>query len=302
MPSKNDPSAPPPRRDAGSGTPQPVNPSAPPPLALMTESFPGRPVYDTAVSHALLRQVAAGTCPETLRLYVPDEVALFSVLDRRNPGFAPAISAADARGCPSLLRLAGGSAALFHRQCLAFAWAIPEARSAEGIRSRFEAITALMRRALERVGVDARIGAVPGEYCPGDYSINAGGRIKLLGVGQRVIRGAAHVGGVLVVRDADRVREVLAPVYHELGLSFDAATVGSVEDCVPGVSLEEVGRAIRAEFAAVRGLVESGVGAATRDLAAELEVTHSVNAPGTGTERAGLPRPGIVDGAGPGSR
>jgi lipoate-protein ligase A len=235
-------------------------------------------VYDTAVSHALLRQVAAGACPETLRLYVPDEVALFSILDRRNPGFAGATSAAQARGCPSLLRLAGGSAALFHRHCLAFAWAIPDTRSAEGITARFEAITAIMQRALERVGVDARIGAVAGEYCPGDYSINGGGRIKLLGVGQRVIRGAAHVGGVLVVRDAARVREVLSPVYHALGQTFDPATVGAVEDCVPGVSLEEVARAIRAEFAALRGLVESEVGAATRDLAAELEVTHSVRA------------------------
>ena len=38
---------------------------------------------------------------------------------------------------------------------------------------------------------------------------NRGAR-KLMGVGQRVIRGAAHVGGVLVVRDSGRVRRALA--------------------------------------------------------------------------------------------
>ena len=273
MPSKNDP---PPRREANAHAKQPASPGS---LALVTESFPGRPAYDTAINHALLRQVAGGARPETLRLYSPDEVVLFSVLDRRNPGFAPAIAAAQARGCPSLLRLAGGSAALFHRQCLAFAWAIPEIRSADGIRARFEAITAIMQRALERVGVDARVGAVAGEYCPGEYSINAGGRIKLLGVGQRVIRGAAHVGGVLVVRDAARVRELLTPVYRELGQPFDPETAGAVEDCAPGISLEEMRQAVRAEFAAVRALFESGVEAETRSLAQELETSHSIGSP-----------------------
>ena len=189
MPSKNDP---PPSR----------------PLALVDASFPGQPAYDTAVNHALLRQVAAGQRPETLRLYSPDEGVLFSVLDRRNPGFVRAIAAARARGCPSLLRLAGGSAALFHPQCLAFAWAIPETRSADGIRARFQAVTALMQRALERVGVDARIGAVADEYCPGEFSINAEGRIKLLGIGQRVIRGAAPRGG----RGLEAAHEVAARV------------------------------------------------------------------------------------------
>ena len=37
---------------------------------------------DTAVSGALLRRVAEGRAPETLRLHATDEILAFSVLDR----------------------------------------------------------------------------------------------------------------------------------------------------------------------------------------------------------------------------
>ena len=90
--------------------------------------------------------------------------------------------------------------------------------------------------ALARLGVDARVGEVPGEYCPGAFSVNARGRTKLAGVGQRLISGAAHLGGVVVVRDSAGVRDVLIPVYEALGLEWDPETTGSVEDEVPGVT------------------------------------------------------------------
>ena len=249
-----------------------VNPA---PLVVVRETFPGRPLHDTAVSHALLRRVAQGEAPETLRLYVPDEVVLFSLLDARNPGFARAQAAAEKLGCPSLLRLAGGHAALFHRQCLAFAWAVPDPRAADGIAARFAGLAGIFQRALASLGVDARPGQVAGEYCPGEYSVNAGGRIKLMGVGQRIIRGAAHVGGVVVVGDSARLRELLVPVYASLKLDFDPGTAGSVEDAVPGIEIEDVRRALLAEFAALRPLESGSLEPSTLALAAELESWHA---------------------------
>ena len=59
-----------------------------------------------------------------------------------------------------------------------------------------------MERALQRLGVDARVGEVPREYCPGDYCVNARGQTKLAGIGQRLIKGAWHIGGVIVVDEA----------------------------------------------------------------------------------------------------
>jgi len=207
------------------------------PVTLVTERFPGRPVYDTAVTHALVRRVAEGALPETLRLYVPDDVVLFSLLDARRPGFAAARAAAARAGSGAVLRLAGGHAALFHERCLAFSWATPDTREPDAIRRRFETVSSWLCDGLRRLGVDARIGAVEGEYCPGEYSVSAGGRTKLMGVGQRVIRGAAHVGGVIVVGDSERVRDVLGPVYEAIGLRWEPRTAGAVEDEAAGVDV-----------------------------------------------------------------
>ncbi|MBW2384273.1 MAG: lipoate--protein ligase family protein [Deltaproteobacteria bacterium] len=180
--------------------------------------------------------MAEGAWPESLRLYVPDDIVVFSLLDARRPGFASALETARAHGCGAVLRLAGGHAALFHRGCLAFSWAIPDERPRDGIRARFEQLSAWVAAALTRIGVDARVGEVAGEYCPGQYSVNAGGSIKLMGVGQRVIRGAAHVGGVIVAEDANRVREVLGPVYRALELEWDPASAGAVADVATGAT------------------------------------------------------------------
>ena len=96
--------------------------------------------------------------------------------------------------------------------------------------------------------MDARVGAVAGEYCPGEYSVNARGARKLMGVGQRVIRGAAHVGGVIVVRDAARVRSVLEPVYAAMGVAWDPGTAGAVEDEVGAAARDDVAGALLAEL------------------------------------------------------
>jgi lipoate-protein ligase A len=217
---------------------------------LLDEQFPGRAVYDTAVTHALLRRVAEGALPESMRLYVPDDVVVFSLLDARRKGFPAALEAARAHGCGAVLRLGGGHAALFHRRCLAFSWAIPDERARDGIRTRFEQLSSWVAGALSRLGVDARVGEVAGEYCPGEYSVNADGRIKLMGVGQRVIRGAAHVGGVIVAQDSERLREVLGPVYHALELEWNPATAGAVADVAAGATPEAIREALIAELRA----------------------------------------------------
>ena len=157
-------------------------------IALYTESFPERAAYDTAVSRALLHAAARGDAGESLRLHLPPDVVAFSVLDRARPGFREAVAAARAGGWDAILRLAGGRAAVFHRETIAFAWCIPDPEPRGSIARRFDWIAAAVARALQSLGVDARVGAVPGEYCPGDHSVNARGARKLMGVGQRLVR------------------------------------------------------------------------------------------------------------------
>jgi hypothetical protein len=69
-----------------------------------------------------------------------------------------------------------------------------------------------------------------------------------MGVGQRVIRGAAHVGGVIVVRDSRRVRAALEPVYAAMGVDWDPETTGSVEDELGVATREAVAATVLAEL------------------------------------------------------
>lgn len=226
---------------------------------LIDQGFPGRPALDTAFSRALLDSVAAGDAPETFRLYRPDDVVAFSGIDRAHPGFATAVGAARAAGFAAALRLAGGRAAVFHRETLAFAWTIPASEARDGIAARFDEIAALVAAALRRLGVDARVGEVPGEYCPGDHSVNARGARKLMGVGQRVIRGAAHVGGVVVVGGAARVRAALEPVYAAMDFAWRPETTGSVADEIGATSLDAVASALGDELRTRHDVATGGV-------------------------------------------
>jgi lipoate-protein ligase A len=79
--------------------------------------------------------------------------------------------------------------------------------------------------------------------------VNARGERKLMGVGQRIVKGAAHVGGVLVLGASDRIRDVLVPVYERMGFAWDPASVGSLEDEIGAVSRAAAIDALLAAFA-----------------------------------------------------
>ena len=198
------------------------------PLRVLSDSFPEDPALDTAVSDATMQRVAAGELPETLRLARPGRVVAFAKRDKLSSGYAEGVDAARALGFGSVLRLAGGRAAVFHEGTLELAHAVPSSDPRGEIHARFEATAELVTRALRRLGVDARVGEVAGEYCPGRWSVNADGKRKLAGSGQRVIHGGAHVGTVLVAEGADSIRAVLeayATRYELVSASLDPATL-----------------------------------------------------------------------------
>jgi lipoate-protein ligase A len=243
-------------------------------LRVLSDCFPEDAAFDAAVSRATMRLVAAGELPETLRLARPAAVVAFAKRDVLAPGFPEAVAAARGAGFGSVVRLAGGRAAVFHPGTLEIAHAVPDPDPRRSIHTRFEATAELIAQALRGLGVDARVGEVPGEYCPGRWSVNAGGRRKLAGIGQRVISGGAHVGTVLVVDDADAVRRVLEPVYAALELDWDPATVGAVAEETPGASWEVVRDALLARYAERFRLVQDSLDPATLDLARTLAAEH----------------------------
>jgi octanoyl-[GcvH]:protein N-octanoyltransferase len=195
----------------------------------------------------------------------------FGRQDVNSPGYPDAAAAARAGGFEAVQRLAGGSAAVFHENTIAFAWAGRARDTWSGTHERFRAIAGIVERALMRLGLDARIGEIPREYCPGEYSINARGQTKLVGIGQRLIKGAWHIGGVIVVAEAGRVRDILIPVYEALHLDWDPATAGAVADEVPGITWEDVAQALLDELP---GHQPADLDPVTLVLAQQLEPEH----------------------------
>jgi len=244
------------------------------PIRLIRASIPEPATLDTAVSHAILRHVSDGAERETLRLHRPGDIVAFGPKDRLEPGYERAIIAARDLGFGAVQRLAGGRAAVFHRDTIAFSWATPDPTPRTGITQRFVELAELMAAAFGDLGIDARVGEVPGEYCPGEHSVNARGRTKLMGVGQRILLRAAHVGGVVVVGGSGRVRDVLIPVYQALGLQWHPSTAGSLEDEVAGLTWAQAERAIVERFAERFDLEEAEVSPGVMDLARELEPRH----------------------------
>jgi lipoate-protein ligase A len=243
-------------------------------LRLIVDSQQVDPALDAAISRALMLRAAAGELPATLRISRPGPSVAFGKRDVVSPGYGAAVEAARSAGFEAIERLAGGRAAVFHEDTIHFGHSLHDADPRAGVTARFEQTAALIARALRSLGVDASVGEVEGEYCPGEHSVNARGARKVMGVGQRVVRAGAHVGGVVVVDGADRIREVLVPVYAALGLDWRPDTTGSVAAERAGAGWDEVRRAIEVEYAALYELSPATLDGETLALAERIAPEH----------------------------
>lgn len=181
----------------------------------------------------------------------PRPSAAFSRRDVHLPGFASAVSAVRARGFEPFIRPVGGRLAVYHEGALVLDLVGRSSDPRPGTTTRFQLASEAIARGLRRLGVDARVGEIPGEYCPGRWSINGHGRSKLVGTGQRLTRSAYLFTAVIVVGDAEPLREAMADAYRCLELPLDPRTVGSVSEYVPGVRLDEVVDAVGGALAEI---------------------------------------------------
>jgi lipoate-protein ligase A len=199
----------------------------------------------TEPAAAVLAAVARGERPSTLRLYVPPPAVSFGRLDAISPGFGAAQDAARRHGFAPVVRAPGGHAAAYHEGCLIVEEIVREPDAMPGVQDRFRDRGEMLAGALRTLGVDARVGEVPREYCAGRYSVNARGAVKLAGTAQRVVRGGWLFGAVIAVTGAGVLRDVLSDVYAALAIDMDPATVGAVAGEAPGVTIEDVRDAVR---------------------------------------------------------
>jgi octanoyl-[GcvH]:protein N-octanoyltransferase len=216
---------------------------------LLRGPLEGEPALEIALASTLLSAVAAGAQGPVLRVYGPPPTVAFGRRDAFLPGFPRAAAAARQRGFEPVLRAQGGRAAAYDGGCLVLDEIMPSRDSMIGIHERFAQDAERHARALRGLGVDARVGEVPGEYCPGPFTVNARGERKLIGSAQRLKRGGWLLSTVVVVDGAGRLREVLEDVYAALELDWDPATVGAVIDEAPGQTVETVQAALLASYA-----------------------------------------------------
>ena len=243
-------------------------------MRLLRAAHPDDPLLDMALSAALLEQVAAGG-EEVARVFRPGPTMAFGRLDQLRPGYPQAAAAARRHGFTPVLRLGGGHAAGYDDGAVVVELITREPVVAQGIERRFADATRLIVDALRDDGVDAHVGELDGEYCPGTFSVHAGG-VKLAGTAQRSVRGASLLGAVVLVERGARLRAALVDVYAALGIAFDPRTAGAARDVVPGVDTPTVEAALRAGLG---DLPEVSVHAETARRADELRTRHDATTP-----------------------
>lgn len=233
------------------------NPAADHTLQVLHDHPSGDQAADLLAGTQLLADVRDGRRPATLRLYSPDATMAFGQRDVRLPGYELAVASSREHGFLPVVRKAGGRAAAYHRGTLIVDHVEPASEAMLGHQQRFEVFGQLYADALRRGGIDAHVGQIPGEYCPGDFSVhglpNAGSptrhAVKLVGTAQRVVAGAWLFSSVFVIEDSAPIRAVLDDAYRAMGLEMDPQTVGAADDLLPGFTVERFTADLLAEYA-----------------------------------------------------
>lgn len=236
------------------------------------------PALELALARAMVMDARVGQVEESLRIYRPAApVVVFGRRDTRLPGFRSAVDAALAAGFEPAVRATGGRAVAYTSSALVVDHVRHDPGSIGEQDARFDAFGEMFVELFRGFGVDARLGAVPGEYCPGAHSVNARGVEKLVGTAQRMVPGAWLFSSLVVVGDEDRLRPLLAEVYRRLGQDFDESSVGSLSREVPGLDVDAVEAALVDAYAAGRPSTPVPIPGDLLETARDLVAQHRVD-------------------------
>ncbi|SDG61472.1 Lipoate-protein ligase A [Lentzea fradiae] len=236
----------------------------PDPARLVVSGSAGDATTELVVPALLLRAPEAAWS-ELVHVYVPQgPTVAFSGRDLRSPGIAAATEVAHEAGFATVVRSPGGRMVAYDEGAVV----IDHLDRTTGLRhagsATFAANAESHVQVLRALGdVDARVGEVDGEYCPGEYSINVGGVAKVVGSAQRITATGSLFSTVVQVTVSDRVRAVLAAVSDALGYELTRSTVAGLTDYAPTLTPAEVAAAFSKDYlsrlGAVEGMLPSGV-------------------------------------------
>lgn len=210
-------------------------------VVRLEDSGTGDAAADLDLGLRLMQLVGSASAGPLLRPYSPLPTAAFSRRETHLPGFDRAVSAAAAAGYTPVVRPTGGRVVVYDGSSLVLDLAEP-AEPHSGHRDAFERVSGAIAEALRDLGVNAAVGPVPGEYCPGEFSVGARGTVKLVGIAQRASRGARLVSAVVSLRRSDPAVALMTELNAELGLDWNPATCGSVDEEAGAASASTVER------------------------------------------------------------
>jgi octanoyl-[GcvH]:protein N-octanoyltransferase len=224
---------------------------------LLISGSTGCAVTELVIPALLLRTLNA-TWSELVHIYVPQgPTVAFSGRDLRSPGIAEATEVARAAGFEPVVRSPGGRMVAYDSGSVV----IDHLDRTTGIRHAGSATFATNAESHVRVlrglgDIDARVGEVDGEYCPGEYSVNVGGLVKVIGSAQRVTATGSLFSTVVQVVVSDRVRAVIADVSEALGYDLRQSSIAGLADYAPALTAEEVAAAFAADYRSRLGLTD----------------------------------------------
>ncbi|MFD9700173.1 hypothetical protein [Lentzea sp. NPDC059081] len=242
---------------------------------LLASGSTGSAVTELVVPALLLRAPEA-SWSQLVHVYVPSgPTVAFSGRDLRSPGIAAATAVAHAAGFATVVRSPGGRMVAYDSGAVV----IDHLDRTTGIEhagsATFAANAESHVRVLRDLGdLDARVGEVNGEYCPGEYSINVGGVAKVVGSAQRVTATGSLFSTVVQVSVSPRVRAVIEDVSDALGYDLRRSSIAGVADHSPGLTADVVAAAFVADYRERLGMVDGKVPA---EVVAHASVANGVS-------------------------
>jgi len=184
-----------------------------------------------------------------VRIYRPEPTVAFSGFEQRLEGFDDAVGEALAFGFEPVVRPAGGRMVALDEEWVVVDIITPERYLSVSHRDVYEESGSAFVSILRKFGIDASMGAVAGEYCPGKYSVNARGAVKLVGTAQRVRRGARLFSACIPFSISNNVATLFERINASLQLDWNPETLLGIQDESPLLRIEQLESALIGRFA-----------------------------------------------------
>lgn len=226
---------------------------------------------------ALLLRTPNAPWSQLVHIYVPSgPTVAFSGRDLRSPGIAAATALARSAGFEAVVRSPGGRMVAYDSGAVVIDHLNSTSDLRHAGRSTFADNASNHAKVLRGLGdIDARVGEVDGEYCPGEFSVNVAGVAKVIGSAQRVTSTGSLFSTVIQVTVSERVRAVITDVSAALGYELRESSIAGLADYAPGLTAEKVAAAFAADY---RGRLDMTDGPLPADVAAHAStVTPSLD-------------------------